>query len=117
MLTTKRSLDGLSTGRSANFAHAGRNAAEDARGRRKLACYILRAPLALEKMTCDAKGGAGIYRSKKRLDLKRNVHVRWGAPSGWTSSAATTLSAMSTSFATAAGTPTAAGANVPNGPS
>ena len=54
-------------------------AAEDAEGRKKLAGYMLRAPMSLEKMTYDAASGAVIYRSKMHLGLKRNFQVVPGA--------------------------------------
>ena len=38
--------------------------AEDAEGRRKLAGYMLRAPLLLAKMSYDAAPGTVIYRSR-----------------------------------------------------
>ena len=56
-----------------------RVAAEDAEGRRKLAGYMLRAPLSLAKMTYDAASGTVIYRSKMHLGLKRNFQVMPGA--------------------------------------
>ena len=56
-----------------------RVAAEDAEGRRKLAGYMLRAPLSLAKMTDDAASGTVIYRSKMHLGLKRNFQVMPGA--------------------------------------
>lgn len=52
---------------------------EDAEGRKKLARYMLRAPLALEKMTYDVKSGTVLYRSKMHLGLKRNFQVMGGA--------------------------------------
>ena len=54
-------------------------AAEDAEGRKKLAGYMLRAPMSLEKMTYDASSGTVIYRSKMHLGLKRNFQVMSGA--------------------------------------
>jgi len=56
-----------------------RIAAEDAEGRKKLAGYMLRAPMSLAKMTYDAATGAVIYRSKMHLGLKRNFQVMPGA--------------------------------------
>jgi hypothetical protein len=53
--------------------------AEDAEGRKKLAGYMLRAPMSLEKMTYDAATGTVIYRSKMPLGLKRNFQVMPGA--------------------------------------
>ena len=38
--------------------------AEDAEGRKKLAGYMLRAPMSLQKMAYDAATGTVIYRSK-----------------------------------------------------
>ena len=40
---------------------------------------MLRAPMALEKMTYDAKTGTVIYRSKMHLGLKRNFQLMPGA--------------------------------------
>ena len=56
-----------------------RIAAEDAEGRKKLAGYMLRAPMSLAKMTYDAATGTVIYRSKMHLGLKRNFQVMLGA--------------------------------------
>jgi hypothetical protein len=56
-----------------------RVAADDAEGRKKLAGYMLRAPLALAKMTYDPASGSVIYRSKMHLGLKRNFQVMPGA--------------------------------------
>jgi len=56
-----------------------RIAAEDAEGRKKLAGYMLRAPMSLAKMTYDAAAGSIIYRSKMHLGLKRNFQVMPGA--------------------------------------
>ena len=55
-----------------------RVAADDAEGRRKLAGYMLRAPLSL-KMAYDAASGTVIYCSKMHLGLKRNFQVMPGA--------------------------------------
>ena len=52
---------------------------QDPEARKKLAGYMLRAPIALEKMTYDAKTGTVIYRSKMHLGLKRNFQVMPGA--------------------------------------
>jgi hypothetical protein len=41
-----------------------RVAAEDAEGHKKLAGYVLRAPMPLEKMTYDVASSSVIYRSK-----------------------------------------------------
>lgn len=51
----------------------------DPEGRRKLAGYMLRAPMSLEKMTYDAASGTVIYRSKMHAGLKRNFQVMPGA--------------------------------------
>ena len=56
-----------------------RVAADDAEGRKKLAAYMLRAPLSLAKMSYDAASGTVIYRSKMHLGLKRNFQVMPGA--------------------------------------
>jgi hypothetical protein len=53
--------------------------AEDAEGRKKLARYMLRAPMSLAKMTYDAKSGSVLYRSKMHAGLKRNFQVMEGA--------------------------------------
>ena len=53
--------------------------ADDAEGRKKLAGYMLRAPMCLEKMTYDAATGTVIYRSKMHAGLKRNFQVMPGA--------------------------------------
>ena len=53
--------------------------AEDVEGRKKLAQYMLRAPLSLEKMTYDAKTGMVIYRSRMHKGLKRNYQLMPGA--------------------------------------
>ena len=45
----------------------------------KLAGYMIRAPMSLEKMTYDAATGTVIYRSKMHLGLKRNFQVMPGA--------------------------------------
>ena len=59
--------------------HQVRVPAEDPEGRKKLAGYMLRAPIALEKMTYDAGTGTLIYRSKMHLGLKRSFQVMPGA--------------------------------------
>ncbi len=41
--------------------------AHDAEGRKKLAGYMIRAPMSLEKMSYDAATGTVIYRSKMHL--------------------------------------------------
>ncbi len=51
----------------------------DAEGRKKLAGYMLRAPMSLEKMRYDARTGTVIYRSRMHLGLKRNFRVMPGA--------------------------------------
>jgi len=56
-----------------------RVAADDAEGRKKLAAYMLRAPLSLAKMRYDPASGTVIYRSKMHLGLKRNFQVMPGA--------------------------------------
>ncbi len=56
-----------------------RIAAEDVEGRKKLAGYMLRAPMSLAKMSNDAQTGTVIYRSKMHLGLKRNFQVMPGA--------------------------------------
>jgi hypothetical protein len=56
-----------------------RVAAGDARGRRSLAAYMLRAPFSLEKTTCDAASGTVLYRSRLHGTLKRNFQVMPGA--------------------------------------
>jgi len=56
-----------------------RVAAQDPEGRKKLAGYMLRAPMSLEKMSYDAATGTVIYRSKMHLGLKRNFQVMPGA--------------------------------------
>ncbi len=54
-------------------------AAEDAEGCKKLAGYMLRAPMSLQKMTYDAASGTVIYRSKTHAGLKRNFQMMSGA--------------------------------------
>ena len=54
-------------------------AAGDAEGRKKLAGYMLRAPMSLQKMTYDAATGTVIYRSKMHASMKRNFQVMSGA--------------------------------------
>jgi hypothetical protein len=53
--------------------------AEDAEGRKKLAGYMLRAPMSLRKMSYDAASGTVIYRSKMHPGSKRNFQVMAGA--------------------------------------
>ncbi len=57
-------------------------AAEDAEGRKKLAGYMLRAPMSLQKMTYDAVTGTVIYRPKMHAGLKRNLK-RLSRSGGW----------------------------------
>jgi len=61
------------------FHNQVRVAADDPEGRKKLAAYMLRAPLALAKMSYDAASGSVIYRSKMHLGLKRDFQVMPGA--------------------------------------
>jgi hypothetical protein len=49
--------------------------AEDAEGRQKLAGYMLRAPMPVQKMTYDAASSTVIYRSKIHAGLKHNFQV------------------------------------------
>ena len=67
----------------------------DAEGRRKLAGYMLRAPMALEKMSYDPPTGTVIYRSKMHLGLKRNFQVMPGAEC-WSCYSGTCRTATST---------------------
>jgi len=53
--------------------------AGDIEGRKKLAQYMLRAPLPLEKMTYDAKTDMVIYGSHMHKGLKRNFQLMPGA--------------------------------------
>ena len=53
--------------------------AHDAEGRKKLAGYMIRAPMSVAKMSYDAVTGTVIYLSKVHLGLKRNVQVMPGA--------------------------------------
>ena len=48
---------------------------QEPEARKKLAGYMLRAPMFLEKMTFDAQTGTVICRSKMRFGLKRNLQV------------------------------------------
>jgi hypothetical protein len=48
-------------------------AAKDAEGRKKLAGYMLRAQMSLQKMTYDA--GTVIYRSMMHASMKRNFQM------------------------------------------
>jgi hypothetical protein len=45
---------------------------DDAEGRSRLAGYMLRAPMSLEKMTYDAATGTVIHRSRMHVGPKRN---------------------------------------------
>ncbi len=56
-----------------------RVAAGDTEGRTKLAGYMLRAPMSLQKITYDAATGTVIYRPKMHGRLKRNFQVMPGA--------------------------------------
>jgi hypothetical protein len=56
-----------------------RVAAGDPEGRRKLAQYMLRAPLSLEKMTYLPETGMVMYRSRMHKSLKRNFQLMPGA--------------------------------------
>ena len=56
-----------------------RETAEDVEGRKKLARYMLRAPLSLAKMTYDASSGTVLFRSKMHAGLKRNFQAMGGA--------------------------------------
>ena len=49
--------------------------ASDAEGRKQLACYMIRNPFALEKMTYDDNTAMVIYRSKFHASLKRNYQL------------------------------------------
>ncbi len=78
-------------------------AANDAEGRKKLAGYMLRAPLSLAKMSYDVASGTVIYCSEMHLGLKRNFQVM-PAPSGWSCFASIFPIATSNSSGTWAGT-------------
>jgi hypothetical protein len=52
-----------------------RSKAADAKGRQRLARYMIRCPFALEKMRYDKKSAMVIYRSKLRATLKRNYQL------------------------------------------
>ena len=54
-------------------------AADDTEGGMKLAGTMLRAPLSLANMRCDAATGTAIYGSKMRLGLKPNSQLMPGA--------------------------------------
>src|SRR3972149_7051887 len=51
----------------------------DAKGRKKLAQYIPRAPFSLEKMTYLPETGMVMYRSRMHKGLKRNFQLMSGA--------------------------------------
>ena len=53
--------------------------AGDIEGRKKLAQYMLRAPLSLEKMTYLPDAGMVMYRSRLHKGLKRNFQLMTGA--------------------------------------
>jgi hypothetical protein len=53
--------------------------AGDAEGRKKLAQYMLRAPLSLEKLTYLQDTGMLVYRSHMHKGLKRNFQLMPGA--------------------------------------
>ena len=53
--------------------------AGDIEGRKKLAQYMLRAPLSLEKMTYLPDAGMVVYRSHMHKGLKRNFQLMPGA--------------------------------------
>jgi len=85
-LVRERAISGELCGRMLGWRYSGfsvhnqvRVAAEDAEGRKKLAAYMLRAPLSLAKMSYNAASGTVIYRSKMHLGLKRNFQVMPGA--------------------------------------
>ena len=52
-----------------------RSKAADAKGRQRLARYMIRCPFALEKMRYDKKSAMMIYRSKLHATLKRNYQL------------------------------------------
>ena len=52
---------------------------DDAAGRIKLAQYMLRVPMSLEKMSYDPRTGMVTYRSHMRASLKRNFQLMLGA--------------------------------------
>jgi hypothetical protein len=54
-------------------------AAADAEGRKKLAGYMLRAPMSLQEMAYDAASGTVIYCSRMHAGLKCNFQVMSGA--------------------------------------
>ena len=53
--------------------------ARDAAGRRRLAQYMLRAPMSLEKMSYEPVSGIVIYRSRMHKTFKRNFQIMSGA--------------------------------------
>lgn len=54
-------------------------ASEDDDGRKARASYMLRTPLALQKMNYDAATGTVLYRWKMRAGLKRKCQLTSGA--------------------------------------
>ena len=52
-----------------------RSNADDAKGRQRLARYMIRCPFALEKMRYDDNSGTVIYRSRLHATLKRNYQL------------------------------------------
>jgi len=54
--------------------------ASDAEGRKKLAQYMLRAPLSLEKMTYLPETGMAMYRSHMHESLKRKFQLMPASP-------------------------------------
>ena len=52
-----------------------RTKAVDAKGRQRLARYMIRCPFSLEKMRYDTESGMVIYRSKPHATLKRNYQL------------------------------------------
>ena len=71
-------MPGELTSTSAREGFSARTA-RDAAGRRRLAQYMLRAPLSLEKMSYDPVSGTVIYRSRMHKTLKRNYQIMPGA--------------------------------------
>jgi len=75
-------LDTGLTERMLQWRHSGfsvhnriRSKAADAKGRQRLARYMIRCPFALEKMRYDKKSAMMIYRSKLHATLKRNYQL------------------------------------------
>ncbi len=52
-----------------------RSKADDAKGRQRLARYMIRCPFALETMRYDKRSGMVIYRSRLHATLKRNYQL------------------------------------------